>query len=353
VRGPAIFTRSLSASVQLLVLASFFTAAASASPRVHHRTYQVMGTEAVFSAWTADIDKADQAFAAAYAEIRRIEALMTDWERPGQAASDVVRINATAGKPTPVTVSEETLQVIQASLDMSRRSDGAFDITYAAMRGLWKFDEDMEKRIPPAAEIERRRKLIDYRDVIVDAKKRTVQLRRAGMRLGLGGIAKGYAVDRCAEVLRRYGLHDFMVQAGGDLFVSGQKGKAHWMVGVRDPRAPKGIIAKMAIQDHAFSTAGDYERAFLLDGKRYHHIIDPKTGYPATASRGVTIFAPTAFLADALDDAVFILGPERGMALVDSYPGCSAMIVDATNKVWVSKSLEGQLERTAPPTEGP
>src|SRR4029079_8706240 len=133
------------------------------------------------------------------------------------------------------------LQVIQASLDMSRRSDGAFDITYAAMRGLWKVDDDLDKRVPPAAEIEPRRQLIDYRDVIVDAKKRTVRLKRAGMRLGLGGIAKGYAVDRCAEVLRRHGLRDFMVQAGGDLYVAGQKGKAHWMVGVRDPRAPKGI----------------------------------------------------------------------------------------------------------------
>jgi len=126
------------------------------------------------------------------------------------------------------------------------------------------------------------------------------------------------------------------------------------MVGVRDPRGgPRAIIAKMAIRDHAFSTAGDYERSFIIDGKRYHHIIDPKTGYPATASRGVTIFAPTAFLADALDDAVFILGPQRGMALVDSYPDCSAMIVDARNKVWVSKSLEGKLQRTGEPTEAP
>jgi FAD:protein FMN transferase len=319
----------------------------------HARAFQVMGTEAVFTVWTDDPDKAEQAFTAAYAEIRRIEELMTDWERPGQPPSDVVRINAAAGKAA-VPVSEETLQVIDASLDMSRRSDGAFDITYAAMRGLWKFDEDLEKKIPPASEIERRRQLINYRDVIVDAKKHTVKLRRAGMRLGLGGIAKGYAVDRCAEVLRRHGFDNFMVQAGGDLFVSGSKGGAPWMVGVRDPRGgPRAIIAKMAIRDHAFSTAGDYERAFLLDGKRYHHIIDPKTGYPATASRGVTIFAPTAFLADALDDAVFILGPERGMALVDSYPDCSTMIVDARNKVWVSKSLEGKLQRTGQPTEGP
>jgi len=173
-----MLSRSLLSALHFALLGSMFAAAA---PRVHHRTYQVMGTEAVFTAWTADIDKADQAFAAAYAEMRRIEDLMTDWERPGQPPSDVVRINAGAGKPAPVTVSEETMQVIQASLDMSRRSDGAFDITYAAMRGLWKFDDDLDKRVPPAAEIERRRQLIDYRDVIVDAKKRTVRLKRAGM----------------------------------------------------------------------------------------------------------------------------------------------------------------------------
>jgi len=144
-----------------------------------------------------------------------------------------------------------------------------------------------------------------------------------------------------------------MVQAGGDLYVSGQKGAANWMVGVRDPRGSADkVIAAMPIQDHAFSTAGDYERSFVLDGKRYHHIIDPKTGYPATASRGVTIFAPTAFLADALDDAVFILGPKKGLALADSYPDCSALIVDAQNKVWMSKSLEGKLQRTGAPTDG-
>ena len=151
--------------------------------------------------------------------------------------------------------------MIQKSLEMSRRSDGAFDITFAAMKGLWKFDEDLEKKLPPAAEIARRRKLINWRDVVVDAKARTVKLRRAGMRLGLGGIAKGYAVDRCAAVLRGEGLRDFMVQAGGDLFVAGSKGPVNWMVGMRDPRGgPRDIIARMPIKDHAFSTAGDYER---------------------------------------------------------------------------------------------
>jgi len=238
-------------------------------------------------------------------------------------------------------------------LDMSRRSGGAFDITYAAMRGLWKFDEDLEKRLPDPAEIARRRRLINWRDVTLDERAHTVKLRRAGMRIGLGGIAKGYAVDRATAVLHARGLTDFMVQAGGDLYVAGQKGPARWMVGVRDPRgSARDVIARMPIKDQAFSTAGDYERAFVLDGKRYHHIIDPKTGYPATASRGVTILAPSAFLADALDDAVFILGPVKGIALCASFPGTATVIVDANNKVWMSPALQGKLVMTGEPHQG-
>lgn len=320
--------------------------------RVMAQSYPVMGTQATFSVFTADPAQAERAFVAAYAEIRRVERLMTDWERPGEPESDVVRINKAAGKD-PVRVSAETIEVIDKSLDMSRRSEGAFDITFAAMHGLWKFDEDMDKTLPSPAEIEKRRKLINWRDVLVDHKAQTVKLRRAGMRMGLGGIAKGYAVDRCAAVMRAQGLHDFMVQAGGDLYVAGRKGSASWMVGVRDPRGgPRDIIARMPIEDHAFSTAGDYERGFVMNGKRYHHIIDPKTGYPATASRAVTIFAPNAFLADALDDPVFILGPKKGMKLVDSFPDCATMIIDAKNQVWMSRSLEGKLQRLGAPTDG-
>jgi thiamine biosynthesis lipoprotein len=315
-------------------------------------SFGVMGTEATLTIWTADAAAAKRTFAAARAELERLERLMTDWERPEWAPSDVVRINRAAGK-SAVKVDPETLAVIEKSLDMSRRSEGAFDITFAAMKGLWKFDEDLEPKIPPREEIERRRKLINWRDVVVDPAARTVKLRRAEMRIGLGGIAKGYAVDRCAAVLRAAGFSDFMVQAGGDLFVAGSKGPVSWMVGVRNPRGgPRDIIARMPIRDHAFSTAGDYERSFVLDGRRYHHIIDPKTGFPATASREVTIYAPTAFLADALDDAVFILGPQKGLALVASFPDCGALIVDAHNQVWMSKMLEGKLQRTSAPTDG-
>jgi thiamine biosynthesis lipoprotein len=345
----------LHGSVSFLALGALFAQAAPAPAgegRVVARTFPVMGTEVTFSAYTADPDKAEHAFAAAYDEIRRLEKLMTDWERPGEPESDIVKINKAAGKKA-VKVDPETIEVIEKSLEMSRRSEGAFDITFAAMHGLWKFDEDMDHTIPAAEEIEKRRRLINWRDVVVNDKARTVKLRRAGMRMGLGGIAKGYAVDRCAAVMRAAGFTNFMVQAGGDLYVAGRKGNTNWMVGVRDPRGgPRDIIARMPIQDHAFSTAGDYERGFVLGGRRYHHIIDPKTGYPATASREVTIFAPNAFLADALDDSVFILGPEKGMKLVESYPDCATLIVDAQNKVWMSKSLEGKLQRTAAPTDG-
>src|SRR5450432_905896 len=315
-------------------------------------SFAVMGTEATLTIWTADAPRARQAFADARAELERLERLMTDWERPEWAPSDVVRINKAAGK-SAVKVDAETLTVIEQALDMSRRSEGAFDITFAAMKGLWKFDEDLDPTVPPAAELERRRKLINWRDVVVDRRARTVKLRRAEMRIGLGGIAKGYAVDRCVAVLRRGGFADFMVQAGGDLFVAGSKGPANWMVGVRNPRGtPRDVIARMPIKDHAFSTAGDYERAFVLDGKRYHHIIDPKTGYPATASRGVTIMAPNAFLADALDDAVFILGPEKGLALCAKFPDTATVIVDGRNKVWMSPSLRGKLVLLNEPHEG-
>ena len=322
------------------------------TPHVFARTYHAMGTDVVLTAYTPNDKSAEEAFAAAFNEVRRIERLMTDWEWPGQPPSDVLRINAEAGGKA-VAVSDETIEVILKSLEMSRLSGGAFDITYAAMRGLWKFDEDMEKRIPAAADIARQRRLINWRDVIVDRAAKTVRLRRRGMRVGLGGIAKGYAVDRASAVLRDFGLIDFMVQAGGDLYVSGQKGPANWMVGIRDPRgSPRDVIARMPIKDHAFSTAGDYERAFVLGGKRYHHIIDPKTGYPATASRGVTILAPNAFLADALDDAVFILGPEKGIALCAKFPDTATVVVDAHNKVWMSPALQGKLVLTGEPHDG-
>ena len=174
------------------------------------------------------------------------------------------------------------------------------------------------------------------------------------MSIDLGGIAKGYAVDRAAAVLRAAGLTSFLAQAGGDLFGAGRKPDGSpWVSGIQDPRQPPGaFFAIIELTDHAFSTAGDYARAFIIAGKRYHHIIDPRTGYPATASRSVTVWAPDAFTADAVDDAVFILGPEKGLRIIESLPDTGAVIVDKNNKVWVSKRLVGKVHVLHPPTDG-
>lgn len=286
----------------------------------------------------------------ALAEIRRLEGLMTTW-RPD---SEISRVNAAAGK-APSPVGPEALAVIQKSVWIGQKSGGVFDITFEAMHGLWKFDQDHEESIPDAAAVASARKLIDYRKIKVDPSKGTVMLEAAGMRMSLGGIAKGYAVDAATRVLRAEGLDSFFVQAGGDLYVRGRKpdGSA-WRVGVRDPRGrdENDYFAMLEVEDHAFSTAGDYERSFLKDGKRYHHIIDPRTGYPATASRSVTVWAKDAFTADAIDDAVFILGAKKGLDLVESIDDCGAVIVDEHNKVWVSRRLEGRLHMLRAPTDG-
>ena len=317
-------------------------------------TDKAMGTHVLIQTYTTpdlDEDKVKTLVWKSFQEIQRLEALMTTWQKD----SEISRVNAAAGK-SAVHVGPDSLAVIDKSLWISRLSEGTFDISFEAMHGLWKFDQDLVAKVPAQADIDRARKLIDYRKITVDDAASTVKLEGPEMRISLGGIAKGYAVDKACAVLEKGGLHSYVVQAGGDLFVRGTKPDGTAVhVGVRDPRGKdeNDAFGTLDVQDHAFSTAGDYERGFVLEGKRYHHIIDPRTGYPATASRSVTIWADDAFTADAIDDAVFILGPEKGLALVESLDGVGAVIVDKNNKVWVSKRLEGHFKQWREPTDAP
>ncbi|MFO0755888.1 MAG: FAD:protein FMN transferase, partial [Byssovorax sp.] len=330
-RPPASAPPALAASAPAGSSSAFLARLAPPAPPATQPTRvtlseMAMGTHILLATYTTkDLDelmirpKLDKALA----EIRRLEALMTTWKPD----SEISKINAAAGgKPVPV--GPETLSVIEKSLWISGKSEGVFDITFEAMHGLWKFDQDHDEKVPAADAIAAARKLIDYRKIKVDHQKSTVLLENSGMRMSLGGIAKGYAVDAAAKVLRAEGIDAFFVQAGGDLFVRGRKpdGSA-FRVGIRDPRGrdENDYFAMLEVEGHAFSTAGDYERGFVKDGKRYHHIIDPRTGYPATASRSVTIWAADAFTADAVDDAVFILGPEKGLSLVESIDDCGAV----------------------------
>ncbi len=308
-----------------------------------------MGTHVGFAGFTTPrVDEAAvrRAFDDALAEIRRIEALMTTWKE-----SEITRVNAAAGG-APVVVSQETFDLVAESVRAAELSSGAFDITFESLHGLWKFDQDLDPHPPSEAAIRAKLPLLDYRHIRLDPAARSVALAKPGVKIGLGGIAKGYAVDRAVKVLDAAGLTSFFVQAGGDLFARGKKPDgSEWSAGIRDPRGPS-PFAVIPLTDHAFSTAGDYERSYVVDGKRFHHIIDPRTGRPASASRSVTIWAPTALLADELDDAVFILGPERGLALVEGVEGVGAVIVDTHNHLWISKRLEGHVRLTAAPSDG-
>jgi FAD:protein FMN transferase len=309
-----------------------------------------MGTEVRISVWTADEARAVDACAQAFAEFDRLERLMSVWI-PG---SDVERLNDAAGTQ-PVAVSPEVLEVLQIARQISEWSDGAFDVTFAALSGLWKFDaQDKDGSVPDRAAILARLPFINYRDLIVDPGANTAFLKRAGMRVNLSGIGKGYAVDRAVALIRARALPDFMLQAGGDFYVAGRHGDRPWRVGIRDPRGPADrIFAALDLSDGTISTSGDYERFFFKEGVRYHHILDLRTGEPARASRSVTLVTSRAVLADALAKAVFVLGPRDGLALLERVPHVEGVIVGATNEVVVSRGLKNRLDVRAAPTDAP
>jgi FAD:protein FMN transferase len=314
---------------------------------------EAMGTSLHFIAYTSpsnDEAATRAAVSAAVAEIRRLERVLSEW----LPDSEVSRVNAHAGEW--VTIGPEASSVIERGLWAGKVSDGSFDITFQALSKVWKFGSAQEEhpRLPSHAEVEKLRKLVDYKKVQLDAAEHRVRIGK-DQQLGLGGIAKGYIVDQAAKVLHAGGVHSFLVQAGGDLYGAGRKpdGSA-WVSGVRDPRGGDGeMFAVIELTDHAFSTAGDYARAYVVAGKRYHHIIDPKTGYPATACRSVTVWATDATTADGVDDAIFILGPERGLKLVESLDGVGAVIVDAKNRVFVSERVKDKVHVLKAPTDAP
>jgi FAD:protein FMN transferase len=338
------------AAFVVLLLAATLSAPAGAAPGKLTYTDKAMGTNVSVWFWTDREADAAKAAEAMFTEIKRLDKEMTTW----LPDSELSKINAAAGDK-PVVVSDETIAVIARALDVSKRSDGVFDITVQAFHGLWKFDEDMDGSLPDQADVKKRLALIGWKDVIVNKAKKTVFLKRKGMAITLGGIAKGYAVDKCVALLKARGFTDFMVQAGGDMYVAGSKGKDPWVVGVRDPRGPKDSMFAIApIKDHSFSTSGDYERGFVKDGVRYHHILDPRTGQPAHASRSVTIRAKDAFTADAWSKVMFIDGVELGEKLIkdNKLDDFEVVWVDDQNKVTVTPGIEKDLKRLKEPTPG-
>jgi thiamine biosynthesis lipoprotein len=332
----------------LLGVALVVAGCGSEPPRLIERSFVSMGSSLKVSIWTTDEGKAIAAADRVSREFDRLELLLSVW-KPG---SDVVRINAAAGI-TPVPVHRDTLAVLDAAREAGELTGGKFDITFGALAEIWKFDHDQDGRLPDRAAIDRRVPLVDYTAVRIDRGAGTASVSRAGMRIHLGGIGKGYAVDRAVEQLNGEGFHDFLIQSGGDMYAAGTNNGTPWTLGIADPRGDHQAFAAVSLRDQTLSTSGDYERFFIRNGTRYHHLIDPDRGEPARGCRSVTIVADRAVIADVLSTGVFIMGPEAGMALVETMAGVEAVIVTSANEVLVSSGLRGRIEMRAAPTDAP
>lgn len=319
-----------------------------AAPKLVERTFVSMGSSLRVALWSADEAGAAAAADGVFREFERLESLLSIWT-PG---SDVLRLNDAAGRG-PVAVSPDTLEVLAAARTGSELTGGKFDITFGALADVWKFDHDQDERIPSRAEIEARLPLIDYRAVQVDRQRRTAAIARPGVRVHLGGIGKGYAIDAAVAALRQQGFRDFLIQSGGDLYAAGTNNGTPWTLGIADPRGAHEAFAAVEIRDATFSTSGDYERAFIKNGIRYHHLIDPDLGEPARGCRSVTIVADRATTADALSTGVFIMGPRDGMALIERLANVEGVIVTAANEVLISSGLAGRIEIRGSPTNAP
>lgn len=298
----------------------------------HHREAAIMGTRIAVELWHEEPAAAEAAIDAVMAEMRRVDELMSHYKPESQLSL----VNREAGT-RPVRVDPELAQLIARALGFSELTGGAFDISYASVGYLYEY---REHRRPSEAEIEAALPGVDWRSIEVDLPASTVRFLKPGMRIDLGGIAKGHAVDRSIAILRARGIAHASVTAGGDSYLLGDRRGRPWVVGIRHPDDPARVIARIPLADAAISTSGDYERYFDEGGVRYHHIINPRTGRSATGVRSATVIAPASTLAEGLTKGAFILGPERGIALAESQPDTDAVIVRDDGKVFYSKGLE-------------
>lgn len=313
-----------------------------------HRAFKpdtVEGTRSLMgTSWTikipldSDIDKesAQAVVDSVFIELARIEKVMSEW----QPDTSVSLINHNAGS-RPVEVPEELVRIIERGIEYGRLSRGAFDITWKGMGTLWTFGDDF--RVPGENEIRDAVGRIDFRKIVL--RGNSVFLPEPQMAIGLGGIAKGYAIDRAGVKIRKAGIRNYLVDGGGDILAAGYINGRSWRVGIRDPRGGRSdLVRKLSVSGGAVVTSGDYERFRIVGGRRYHHIIDPRTGRPADKCRSVTVFSPEAEKADVLATAVFVLGPEEGLELINQDGDAEALIIDSSGEIFMTAGFEILIE---------
>jgi len=302
---------------------------------IHKKVVKLMGNRFEISVVSDDEDFAAASIQKAVKEIQRIEKLLTTFNENSQTNL----INKHAGI-NAVKVDREVFDLIQRSKRISEVTQGAFDITYGSIdKSLWNFDKNMTA-LPDAATAKKLVRLINYRNVILDEKKCTVFLKEKGMRVGFGGIGKGYAAERAKIVLQNEGVPSGIVNASGDLITWGYQpdGKV-WTIGIADPNAARNQFSSLAVTNMAVATSGNYEKFILIGGKKFSHTIDPKTGLPVTGIKSVTIICPNAEVADAMATPVMIMGIKIGLDLINQLNGVACIIVDDNDKIHTSKNI--------------
>jgi thiamine biosynthesis lipoprotein len=321
----------LKSAVCLTALACL--AAPAQADWVRRVTDGIMGTRITVELWADDEQKANRAIDALLDEMRHIDDSMSTYK----STSEVSHVNAGAADG-PMKISKELFDLLVTAKQYSVLTDGAFDITYASVGYMYDFPKHVH---PDDAQIDKALPAVNYRHVLLDPKNQTVQFSQKGVRIDLGGIAKGYSVDKGIEVLQSFGFTRAYVSAGGDSRIIGDRFGKPWMVGIRDPRKGEGsVITKIPLIDAAISTSGDYERFFEENGVRYHHIIDPRTGHSASKVRSATVIGPYATRTDGLSKTAFVLGPEKAMEIYNRIDDIDAIIVRLDGTVIYSKGIE-------------
>lgn len=307
----------------------------SPAPTAHRQVIKLMGNRFEITVVHEKAAEAQAHIAAAVAEIRRIEALLTTFNEESQTAL----INRCAGIQ-PVKVDREVFDLIQRSKRISYLTQGAFDISYGSIdKRLWNFDQNM-MALPAATTAKKMVRLINYRNIVLNQTEGTVFLKEKGMRIGFGGIGKGYAAERAKVVLQQRGVKSGIVNAAGDLTVWGRQpnGKP-WTIGIADPASARQPFSYLELTNMSVATSGNYEKFVVIDGKRYSHTINPKTGLPVHGIKSVTVISPNAEIADAMATPVMIMGVNVGLNLINQINGLRCIIIDEDNKLYTSKNI--------------
>ena len=303
------------------------------------RTEAIMGTRCYVELWADEPAKGNDAIDAVMAELRRIDSLMSHYKPESQLS----QINQYANE-RPVQVDKELFDLIRLSTHYSQITEGAFDITYASVGYLYNYPQHIH---PTEAQIRQALPAVNWRNMLLDEEHHTVRFEHPGMRIDLGGIGKGYAVDRGIDVLKARGIARALVTAGGDSRIIGDRMGRPWLVAIRHPDNPSKVVTRIPLSDSAVSTSGDYERYFDEDGVRYHHIIDPRTGHSASKVRSATILAPTATQTDGMSKTAFVLGAEKALEIINRMPEYDAVFVLPDGRVLYSNGLRPPASRPA------